>query len=58
MTCPICGGTTKVVESRKDVEGVYRARKCYKCHYIFHTAEYESPEALERLREIQKTLRK
>lgn len=42
MTCPICGGATKVTNSRRDCEGVYRIRKCVDCNHTFTTAEYES----------------
>ena len=52
MTCPVCGGNSRVVNTRKDVDAVYRQRKCYECHYIFYTAEYETEEAHERINEI------
>ena len=42
MTCPICGGLSKVTDSRSDCEGVYRRRKCVECNHSFYTSEYES----------------
>lgn len=42
MTCPICGGKTKVVDSRKtDVDKVWRRRECVDCKHRFNTEEYE-----------------
>ena len=42
MNCPICGGKTKVIESRSDCEGVYRKRQCKECKYFIFTSELES----------------
>ena len=45
MTCPVCGGYTKVINSRADCEGVYRRRRCVSCNYKLYTSEYESDGA-------------
>ena len=42
MTCPICGGKTKVVDSVADCECVYRKRSCADCGHTFATTEQES----------------
>ena len=42
MTCPLCGGDTKVKDSIADAEGVYRQRRCKECSYIFYTEEKDS----------------
>ena len=39
MMCPECGENTKVLESRIDVDGVYRRRRCPSCDHTFYTAE-------------------
>ena len=41
MTCPVCGGATKVVDSRPEVDNVHRRRKCKECGYRFSTVEIE-----------------
>lgn len=42
MTCPVCGGKTKVDETCTDGEQIYRRRVCKECGYIFYTTETES----------------
>lgn len=42
MTCPICGGKSKVHDSISDCEAVYRKRKCVECQHVWFTSEYES----------------
>ena len=42
MTCPICGGKSKVNDSISDCETVYRKRQCLDCNYIWFTDEIES----------------
>lgn len=44
MNCPVCGGKTTVLATRKDCEGVYRSRVCKdpKCNHLFYTSELES----------------
>lgn len=39
MECPKCGENTKVLETRKYIEFVYRRRKCKSCLFIFWTEE-------------------
>lgn len=39
MTCPKCGGDTKVVDSRKSIDHVIRYRRCIECKYRFNTIE-------------------
>ena len=52
MTCPVCGEETKVVESAKDCETVYRKRRCVSCKHTFYTEESEvtSGNSLKRIR--------
>lgn len=56
MTCPICGGKTKVIDSAADYESVYRKRKCVECGCRFETTEMEGGDAdtLAELRRGQK----
>lgn len=42
MTCPVCGGNTRVVDTRHpDCETVWRRRECTECGYRFNTEEQE-----------------
>lgn len=41
MTCPVCGGKTKVVGNKSDCESIHRKRKCDECGYMFFTVEVE-----------------
>lgn len=41
MTCPVCGGHTKVIDSRPYAESVYRRRECLECFHRFTTYERE-----------------
>ena len=52
MTCPVCGGKTRVMDSRSDCEGVYRRRKCKECGYALYTSEIETDG--EELKEIER----
>ena len=42
MTCPVCGGESRINDSISDCEAVYRKRKCLVCNYTWFTDEYES----------------
>lgn len=42
MTCPVCGGSSKVMSTRSDCDGVYRRRRCRECNHIFYTTETDS----------------
>lgn len=39
MTCPECGGKTKVMDTVTISEEVYRRRKCLSCDKLFYTVE-------------------
>lgn len=39
MTCPVCNGATKVVDSRKNSDHIVRYRQCKTCGYRFRTIE-------------------
>lgn len=41
MTCPVCEGKTKIINSRRDCESVRRRRECRRCFYRFTTIELE-----------------
>lgn len=41
MTCPMCNGDTKIVDSRKNIDNVVRYRKCRECSYRFSTVEID-----------------
>lgn len=41
MTCPICGGDTRVVDSRNKDDHKKRRRVCQKCGYKFKTIEID-----------------
>ena len=45
MTCPVCGEKTAVVDTVKDIDMVYRRRKCKGCDYYFFTTEEETDES-------------
>lgn len=42
MTCPVCRGKTRVLDTRSDYDAVYRRRKCKECGYTMTTTEYEN----------------
>lgn len=42
MTCPICNGKTKVIDSRYDDDSTKRRRECAECGYRFSTIEVDS----------------
>lgn len=39
MECPYCGGSSKVIESRKIEMNVFRVRSCSVCKKRFYTEE-------------------
>jgi transcriptional regulator NrdR family protein len=39
MNCPVCGGDTCVVDSRRKADSIKRRRRCLKCKYQFATLE-------------------
>ena len=39
MTCPECGGKTKVFDISHVNESVYRRKRCTVCNYDFYTLE-------------------
>lgn len=41
MTCPNCGGNTKVIDSRPQEDSVYRRRECLVCKERFSTTEID-----------------
>jgi transcriptional regulator NrdR family protein len=59
MTCPKCGGKSKVVNTAKDVDEVVRLRRCTVCEYPFYTAErdidpIDGYEVISRIRNKEK----
>ena len=54
MTCPKCGGKTRVYYSRASVDTVTRYRKCKVCGYCFKTTEIEF-DVLESMTTRRKT---
>jgi transcriptional regulator NrdR family protein len=42
MTCPECGGKTRILRTIKQCDVNYRRRKCIDCDYIFFTTETEA----------------
>lgn len=57
MTCPICGGETKVIDSRSEPDCVQRKRICLDCKYSFTTSEIED-DLRKRLEELKKQRKK
>lgn len=41
MTCPHCGGDTKVIDSRPNEDSVQRRRECLSCKQRFSTTEID-----------------
>lgn len=55
MTCPRCGGNTKINDSRhNDEESVKRRRECLACGYRFSTFEIDA-DLYEKIIKTQKT---
>lgn len=50
MTCPVCGGVTRITDSRGNVESVRRRRQCQECGHRFTTIEVE----VDLLRKLEK----
>ena len=42
MTCPFCGGKSKIEKTCSNTEEIYRRRSCLECGYVFYTTETES----------------
>lgn len=42
MTCPVCGGQTRITDSRSDGETVRRRRECRECGHRFTTREIDN----------------
>lgn len=57
MTCPICGGDTKILETRSNEDSIKRRRKCLECDYRFCTIEVDK-DFYERLVKINVRLQK
>lgn len=45
MTCPVCGGATKMPRTLGECDAVYRVRKCVECNYTFYTTELEQKDS-------------
>ena len=41
MTCPICGGDTRIIDSRNKDDHKKRRRICQECGYKFNTIEID-----------------
>lgn len=41
MLCPACNGKLEVVETVKDLDFVYRRRRCKSCGQLIYTTEKE-----------------
>lgn len=41
MTCPVCGGDTRIIDSRNKDDHKKRRRVCQKCGYKFNTIEID-----------------
>lgn len=41
MTCPVCDGEAKIVNTKKRCDHVLRYRKCVECGYRFPTMEID-----------------
>ena len=39
MICPVCGGKTKILETRETKRGTRRRHECWCCHHRFTTIE-------------------
>lgn len=58
MTCPICGGDTKVRITMSNVDNNLRQRQCRICGYRFTTEEVENPNISALLFKIHNERRK
>lgn len=41
MTCPVCGGDTRIIDSRNKDDHKKRRRVCQECGYKFNTIEID-----------------
>lgn len=42
MNCPICGGATRVADSRPNSDSIRRRRECLECKNRFSTVEIDA----------------
>ena len=57
MTCPVCNGDTKVIDSRKNSDHIVRYRKCKKCGYRFRTLETDEDIYIRLVKEKEKVIK-
>jgi transcriptional regulator NrdR family protein len=53
MNCPVCGGDTCIVDSRRKADSVKRKRRCLACKYQFCTLEVNA-DGFDMLTKIDK----
>lgn len=53
MVCPVCGGATRVDESRPSEDQIIRYRKCHLCNYRFRTIEIDE-DLMKKLTEARR----
>lgn len=41
MNCPVCGGPTKVADTRSHDDHICRTRRCLDCDHHFYTVEVD-----------------
>lgn len=41
MICPVCEGKLEVVDTVRDIDDIYRRRKCKLCGQLIYTTESE-----------------
>ena len=41
MNCPVCGGPTKVADTRSHEDHICRTRRCLDCDHHFYTVEVD-----------------
>ena len=58
LTCPHCGGLTRVSSCRQMGDDFRRRRKCTKCGVLFTTWEFYVPDAQKHSQKLKRIARR
>lgn len=53
MTCPLCEEKTKVIDSRPNLDSVWRRRECTACGYKFNTVEMDEDMQVRQAKKLE-----
>lgn len=53
MTCPVCEEKTKVIDSRPNLDTIWRRRECTACGYRFTTIEMDEDMMVRQAKKLE-----